>query len=72
MPWLTAHSLPRIPRFMENPYMTFETLLAELRAGNVPKATQNEILLVLAEAIEELKNHRHIINADCDLSSDPV
>ena len=36
--------------------MTFETLLAELRAGNVPNATQNEILLALAEAINTKKD----------------
>jgi len=36
--------------------MTFETLLAELRAGNFPNATQNEILLALVEAIKGLQD----------------
>lgn len=35
--------------------MTFETLLAELRAGNVPNATQNEILLAICKKLESME-----------------
>lgn len=38
---------------MEYSPVTFEQLLTDLRAGNVPNATQNEVLLALAEAVNK-------------------
>jgi len=39
---------------MEYSPVTFEQLLTDLRAGNVPNATQNEILLAICERINML------------------
>lgn len=43
--------------------MTIEQLISDLRAGTVPNATQQEILLVLAEAIKGLEERELDNNA---------